>query len=144
MQQVQWLHQLRDYDFQKSYVDGNLIKSQMVSVHKLHNIVQSIEFYWLNSPLNQLQILCNARNEENEKQQQHDLHRSRQKIVDGKKIASRLCINKDIQVWVRATGRVGERVAKVAKAYFSKLIYRYFFLIYLFVWLDNCAFSSEP
>lgn len=42
----------------KSYVGlKSHEKSQTVSARKLHNIVQSIEFYWLNSPLNQLQIL---------------------------------------------------------------------------------------
>lgn len=104
-------------------------KSQTVSAHKLHNIVQSIEFYWLNSPLNQLQILCieyfAMRGMKKTKNKSSPLA---SEIVD-EKIASRLCINKDIQV----TRSASKRTAKVARAYFSKLIYRYFFLIYLFV-----------
>lgn len=43
------------------WTESHKKRVKAVSAHKLHNIVQSIEFYWLNSPLNQLQILYRLR-----------------------------------------------------------------------------------
>jgi hypothetical protein len=82
-----------------------------VSVHKLQNIVQSIEFYWFNSPRSKLSdALCN----------------SRALWIERKNSSrARLCINKDI--------RRHKKAARLKSIYFSELIYRYFFLIYLFV-----------
>lgn len=94
----------------KSYVGWKSHeKSQIVSVNKLHNIVQSIGFYWLNSSLNQLQILnveCFAMHvvEWRKKaiQRTTTIHYSRQKNVVEKKKKKRsvfcLYINKNILV----------------------------------------------
>lgn len=102
-------------NFLKSYVDAEAAEKKVrraVSVHKLHHIVQSIEFYWLNSPLNQLQILLsNARSDENQQQS------------TASSAASGWCINKDL--------REPPSDLALARACFSELIYRNFLNLFI-------------